>query len=118
MSAAGGVGDDHPGQWLPFWRQACEEGRPFACPYAADVELEFCRQGSGWACNEAGLMHVKLSASGEDVRRSDPAGAAEPFRPRVRPAGSTLPATIWQALSDTGVRSSGRSRRSRTIQSS
>jgi hypothetical protein len=80
MSAAKGVGDDHPGQWLPFWRQACEEGKPYACPYAADVELEYCRQGSGWACNEAALMHIALAASGEDARRSDEAGAAATFR--------------------------------------
>ena len=30
ISAAGGVGDRHPGQWVPFWQQACEEGRPHA----------------------------------------------------------------------------------------
>jgi hypothetical protein len=80
MSAAGGVGDDHPGQWLPFWRQACDQGRPYACPYVADVEARFCGQGSGWACNEAGVVHVALSASGEDLRRLDPAAAADPFR--------------------------------------
>ncbi|MEO8098294.1 MAG: hypothetical protein ABI811_11385 [Acidobacteriota bacterium] len=71
-----GVGDDHPGQWLPFWRQACDAGRGYACPYLADVEVNFCNRGSGWACNEAGLLHVALSRSGEDLRRQDPAGAA------------------------------------------
>jgi hypothetical protein len=80
MSAAGGVGDDHPGQWLPFWQQACAEGRNYACPYLADRELNDCEQGSGWACNEAGILHVALSQSGEDLRRLDPAGAADPFR--------------------------------------
>ena len=50
MSAAGGVGDEHPGQWLPFWRQACAEGRPHACRYVADVQAGFCGQGSRWAC--------------------------------------------------------------------
>ena len=80
ISAAQGLGDSHPGQWLPFWRQACEEGRAYACPYAADVELGFCRQGSGWACNEAGLMDIVLSQSGEDLRRQDPDEAAGPFR--------------------------------------
>jgi hypothetical protein len=79
MSAAGGVGDNHPGQWLPFWQQACAEGRSYACPYVADREIGFCRQGSGWACNEAGILHVALSQTGEDLRRLDPAGAAEPF---------------------------------------
>jgi hypothetical protein len=80
MSAVQGVGDDHPGQWLPFWRTACEQGRDYACPYAADMELTFCDQGSGWACNEAGVMHLVLVESGEDLRRLDPAGAAVPFR--------------------------------------
>jgi len=80
MSAAQGVGDDHPGQWMPFWRQACLDGRPYACPYLADLQITDCRRGSGWACNAAGLSHLALSQSGEDLRRLDPAGAAEPFR--------------------------------------
>jgi hypothetical protein len=79
MIAARGVGDDHPGQWLPFWQQACAQGRSYACPYVADRELSFCRQGSGWACNEAGISHVALSQTGEDLRRLDPADAVEPF---------------------------------------
>ena len=80
MSAVQGVGDSHPGQWLPFWRQACEDGRRYACPYLADLDLNFCNRGSGWACNEAGLMHIALARSGEDLRRLDIAGAAEPLR--------------------------------------
>ncbi|HUI79205.1 MAG TPA: hypothetical protein VLY24_14870, partial [Bryobacteraceae bacterium] len=80
MSATQAVGDSHPGQWLPFWRQACQDGRAYACPYLADLELDDCNRGSSWACNEAGLMHVALSRSGEDLRRLDPAGAAAPFR--------------------------------------
>jgi hypothetical protein len=78
--AANGLTDSHPGQWLPFWRQACEDGRRYACPYLADMETVFCERGSGWACNEAGLMHIALSRSGEDMRRLDPTGATEPFR--------------------------------------
>lgn len=80
MSATQAVGDDHPGQWLPFWRQACRDGRAGACPYLADVESGFCNQGSLWACNEAGLMDIALSRSGEDLRRLDPGAAAGPFR--------------------------------------
>jgi hypothetical protein len=79
MSAAGGVGDDHPGQWLPFWREACRDGRPYACPYLADVSQVFCDRGSGWACNEAGLLHIALARSGEDSRRLDMAGAEAPL---------------------------------------
>jgi len=80
MGATHAVGDDHPGQWLPFWRHACQDGRAYACPYLADLETKFCEQGSGWACNEAGLLHIALSRSGEDLRRRDPVGAAKPLR--------------------------------------
>jgi len=80
MSAVQGVGDSHRGQWLPFWQQACEDGRAYACPYLADLESNFCDNGSGWACNEAGLLHIALSRSGEDLRRADPAGAAKPLK--------------------------------------
>ena len=80
LSAVGGVGDHHPGQYLPFWRQACQEGRAYACPYLADLDQTYCDRGSGWACNEAGLMDIALSRSGEDLRRLDPAIAAGPLR--------------------------------------
>jgi len=79
MSVTQGVGDSHPGQWLPFWRHACQDGRSYACPYLADLETSFCDRGSGWACNEAGLLDIALSRSGEDLRRLDPAGAREPL---------------------------------------
>jgi len=80
MNGVQGVGDAHPGQWLPFWRQACEQGRAYACPYLADLQAAFCDQGSAWACNEAGLLHIALARSGEDLRRPSLAGAAEPLR--------------------------------------
>ena len=79
LSVAQGVGDNHPGQWLPFWRQACGDGRAYACPYLADMEELFCKQGSGWACNEAGRMNVALARTGEDLRRQNPAEAAVPL---------------------------------------
>jgi hypothetical protein len=79
MSAVQGVGDRHPGQWVPFWQEACGEGRPQACPYLADMQLTFCRSESGWACNEAGILHVALVRSREDRRRLDALDAAETF---------------------------------------
>lgn len=54
MSLTGGVGDDHRGQWLPFWTEACGAGRARACDYAAQLETILCQAGSGWACNESG----------------------------------------------------------------
>jgi hypothetical protein len=52
MHAAQGVGDRHRGQWIPFWQQACAEDRPFACEYLAQLHANYCRAGSGWACQE------------------------------------------------------------------
>jgi hypothetical protein len=59
MSAVQGVGDDHRGQWVPFWQQACQEDRPYACGYLAQLEAGHCRAGSGWACNELGILDVE-----------------------------------------------------------
>jgi hypothetical protein len=59
MTAAGGVGDHHPGQWLPFWQDACAAHRTGACAYAASVEAGFCDRGSGWACNELGIIKAR-----------------------------------------------------------
>jgi hypothetical protein len=58
MSATHGVGDHHPGQSLQFWQQACQNNRPFACGYLTSVESTFCRSGSGWACNELGIVQA------------------------------------------------------------
>ena len=41
MSAVQGVGDHHPGQWLPFWQTACMDGRRYACPYLAGCRRAF-----------------------------------------------------------------------------
>ena len=76
MSAAGGVGDRHPGQFVPFWQGACSDGRARACEYLANMQLRFCRIGSGWACNEAGILRVALTLSGEDRRWLDVGDAA------------------------------------------
>jgi hypothetical protein len=52
MSTTQGVGDDHPGQWLPFWQQACAERRPYACPYVESILSGDCDRGSAWACEQ------------------------------------------------------------------
>lgn len=58
MSAAGGVGDRHPGQWLPFWERACQDGRARACAYARKLHAIYCGAGSAWACGAAGEESV------------------------------------------------------------
>jgi hypothetical protein len=65
MSAVQGVGDRHPGQWLPFWRQACSAERRYACAYLEAVESSFCDRGSGWACNELGILEARRERDGE-----------------------------------------------------
>jgi len=69
LSAVNGVGDNHPGQWLPFWQKACDERRASACTYLGNLETAFCNRGSGWACNDAGLRAIALSRSGGDGSR-------------------------------------------------
>jgi hypothetical protein len=68
MTAVRGVGDRHPGQWLPFWQQACAEQRPRACRYLLQTEARFCDGGSGWACNELAILRAQS--------KFDPAGTA------------------------------------------
>ena len=60
MSFAGGIGDNHPGQYYPFWRGACEAGNDRACNYSGVMLQNFCDLGSGWACNEFGVLLVAL----------------------------------------------------------
>ena len=67
MSAAQGVGDEHPGQWLPFWQQACDAGRPSACPYVMNLKSNFCDLGSGWACNELGVSEAQRNLNHAEV---------------------------------------------------
>ena len=52
MSAAQGVGDRHPGQWLAFWQNACSEDRAGACRYLGQMYATYCRAGSEWSCGE------------------------------------------------------------------
>ena len=56
MSFAQGVGDHHPGHRLMFWKQACDQNKPNACRTEAAVLNRNCSDGSGWSCNELGLL--------------------------------------------------------------
>jgi len=55
MSATGYLGDRHPGQWMPFWQQACTANARGACENLTFLQEGFCEDGSGWACNELGI---------------------------------------------------------------
>ena len=56
LYATQGVGDRHPGQYLPFWQTTCAEGSDRACRYEEFLTTTYCHNGSGWACNEAGIQ--------------------------------------------------------------
>jgi len=59
LSATQGVGDRHPGQYLPFWTNACSTGSERACQYTTVLERIYCNDGSGWACNEIAIAESR-----------------------------------------------------------
>lgn len=60
MSGVRAVGDSHPGQWLPFWQEACNVGRTRACEYLTFMKWTYCDRGSSWACNEYGIHEAEV----------------------------------------------------------
>ncbi len=56
MSASGNLGDEHPGQWTPFWANACAADKRDACLNLFFLQDGFCTDGSPWACNESGIL--------------------------------------------------------------
>ena len=56
--SAGRLNDTHPGQWVPFWQQACSNNVRNACENLHFLQEGFCEDGSGWACNELGVLEA------------------------------------------------------------
>jgi hypothetical protein len=48
-----------PRRWVPFWQEACAESRHNACTALGRIVTQYCRQGSGWACNELGILEAE-----------------------------------------------------------
>jgi hypothetical protein len=67
MSASGYLGDKHPGQYLPFWQKACAADARSACEDLYFLQDGYCEDGSGWACNELGIL---LTERYDNRRRS------------------------------------------------
>jgi hypothetical protein len=59
MTTSGAADGMHKGDSLPFWEQACAEGRPQACQRLLRIEASYCGDNAGWACNELGRHHVE-----------------------------------------------------------
>ena len=72
MSASGYLGDRHPGQWTPFWEQACAAEKRDACVNLYLLHDGFCTDGSAWSCNEIGILLAE--------RYDNRANAAAAFR--------------------------------------
>ena len=81
MTAAQGVGDNHRGQWIPFWQRACEQDRGDACQYLALLHANYCRADSGWACNELGRLQAEKSMDRPGARESMQHGCELGFQP-------------------------------------
>ena len=63
MTMMGKTDSRHVGDSLPFWAQACEEGRVHGCDRMLLLEATYCTDNSGWACNEIGAQYY----SGKNV---------------------------------------------------
>ncbi len=100
MSAAGGLGDSHPGQWLPFWQDACGRGRARACSYVAQLETTLCRAGSGWACNELGNSRAAADGDAIGALASWQRGCEAGFAPACENAADGGRRTAPPALAD------------------
>lgn len=58
MTSVGATDATHRGDKIPFWEQACAEGRRNACERLIQIESSYCTDNSGWACNELGRHYV------------------------------------------------------------
>jgi hypothetical protein len=57
LSSTDQLGHASQGYYVPFWQQACQDGRHNACQKLSELEQTYCRDGeSGWACNDLGLL--------------------------------------------------------------
>jgi hypothetical protein len=100
MSATRGLGDRHPGQWLPFWQDACRQMRPHACAYVEQFETTLCRAGSGWACNELGILRSERDADPITALASWQRACEVGFSPACANAGDGGVRTAAPTISD------------------
>lgn len=57
MSVLGKMDGQHAGDSLPFWQQACSEGRSNGCERLVQLERTYCSDNAAWACNELGAHY-------------------------------------------------------------
>ena len=59
MTMIGKTDGQHRGDTVPFWEQACAEGRSNACERLLKIEASYCSDVSAWACNELGRYYTE-----------------------------------------------------------
>jgi hypothetical protein len=57
MSALGKMDGRHTGDSVPFWEQACAEGRSNSCARVEQLYATYCNDNAAWACNELGAFY-------------------------------------------------------------
>lgn len=70
MTATGRTDGYHPGDSVPFWEEACADGRATACDRLLSIESTYCRDNSAWACNELGAHYAEGVVTTVDVELS------------------------------------------------
>ena len=70
ISVLGKTDARHVGDSLPFWAQACDEGRPNACERLILLESTYCNDNSGWACNAIGAEYFYGRNVPQDTERA------------------------------------------------
>lgn len=70
MTAAGGTDGMHRGDALPFWEQACADGRRQSCERLLRIEASYCSDNAAWACNELGRHSVEGRLVPADLDRA------------------------------------------------
>jgi hypothetical protein len=66
MASVGATDGTHRGDKIPFWEQACAEGRAHACERLVQIESTYCGDNAGWACNELGRHYVEGAITARD----------------------------------------------------
>jgi hypothetical protein len=70
MTVVGRTDGMHRGDSLPFWQQACSDGRLQACERLLQIEASYCSDNAGWACNELGRHYTEGRLVSEDHDRA------------------------------------------------
>ncbi len=85
MLSLRGIGDNFPGQDIPFWQKACKEHGQRGCS-----KLEFsahfgCEHSSGWSCNYLAIMKRGLRQSTASPDSQSFGGDADFLAPLQQP---------------------------------